>query len=1191
MRSLKASIILTVFLLPASGQFMPSVSAQISERLDLRRDIPHMLKKGAGREKDPPAGNEIESAGLISSNSYSFTATTGVALDDMSSGTTTLIAPGTDDSNSALANIGFSFYFDGIAFTQYGVNGNGFIRLGVTTAGNSFTNSIATTTNSPKMMPFWDDLCVGSSGKVHAKTTGNAPNRKLIVEFQNMQITRNGGCSGPGSGTFQLWLFETTGIIQFVYGALSAAPADGGYSIGLQSGAASNLASVTTSTGSVVYGVANNSQTNAIAAGTSYVFTPAVPAAPTGTGITSITATGMTPTWTDNASNEIGYRVMRSTDNVNFSPVATLPANSISFADTGLTPGTQYFYLINAFSEGALSGSVTESATTLAAGSISCVGAGGPWSAPATWGGTVPTAGNSVTVPAGCTVTIDTAAAAFSVTINGLLQYESATARSLTVGMDVTIDAGGTFRSNPVGTVTSHVVSLGGSLINNGSLDLSTNGNTAGAGIVFSGGMSDVAFGGTGAVNDVFAITVAKGAQARTVELNTANFTVRGAATDTAGFLTLTSGTFKISGAFSAANRVFASAAYIIPASAGFWLNNPNFTVTGQPGGTASVNNGLFRISQGVFGIGVTGADGFGGGPGAVFIVEGGTINATRIDPQNPVSWTQTGGTVNVGTVANTRSGFGSFEILSTTATFNMSGGAINLVQASTGLAPFDYRVFAISTITGGTLNIGAAATHTNLNFRICGSTPAININGAASGKTATFTAQTVISGDVNIPPGAALALNGFAAVFRGNIVNDGVITGNIAGSRFYWARATAGPALTYSGSGAAGTAASPLASIEFDSVAGVDLSAAANNLVTSRVVLYEGDVTGSGRLTLGVGGAGSGTVQIGNATTPSSAGVFDAPLVFNLGAGGQSVFYLRTTGAIRTAGNEINPARLLTSLTYDNDSPGAALVLAGGNYTVMGNLALANGVIRGGGNTLIHNGTATRTNGYVDGILGRSYTALETYTYHVGQNGYSPVTAALTSLRATPSTLTVEPLDSTLPGLTAPRAVSRHWRLVETGDLTADMAFTYLAVDVNGNETDYRAYRREMGVTSVQCPVSPCVNTGAHTVSVAAVSSFWEWGAAELTAPTPATASLGGRVTTAWGNGIRNAIVIVTGGGLPGPLSVQTGAFGYYEFRDLRAGETYSVTVGAKRFRFTNPTRIVTLQDNVTDFDFVANP
>jgi hypothetical protein len=302
MRFLTVSSAAAAFLFSVSGALTQITLAQPAERLD----IPQFI---AQKAKTRPPGEEIAStqvSELISPTSYSFTAVTA-GLEDMSSGTTTLIGPGTDDSNSGMTGIGFNFYFDGVAFTHYGVNGNGLLKLGVPPIGSSLLNSIATTLNAPKIMPYWDNLCVGTNGKVHAKTTGSAPARKLVVEFQNMQITRGGGCAGAGNGTFQLWLFETTGVIQFVYGALPAAAADGGYSIGLQSGAAANFASVTTLTNSVSYLAANNSQTHAIAAGTSYTFTPTVPAAPTSAGANSITAAGLNLTWTDNAPDEIGY--------------------------------------------------------------------------------------------------------------------------------------------------------------------------------------------------------------------------------------------------------------------------------------------------------------------------------------------------------------------------------------------------------------------------------------------------------------------------------------------------------------------------------------------------------------------------------------------------------------------------------------------------------------------------------------------------------------------------------------------------------------------------------------------------------------------------------------------------------------------------------------------------------------------
>jgi subtilisin-like proprotein convertase family protein len=97
-------------------------------------------------------------------------------------------------------------------------------------------------------------------------------------------------------------------------------------------------------------------------------------------------------------------------------------------------------------------------------------------------------------------------------------------------------------------------------------------------------------------------------------------------------------------------------------------------------------------------------------------------------------------------------------------------------------------------------------------------------------------------------------------------------------------------------------------------------------------------------------------------------------------------------------------------------------------------------------------------------------------------------------------------------------------------------------------------------------------------------------WGL-QFLAPTSAEASISGRVTTANGSGIRNAIVKLTAGRLTEPRYVATGAFGSYMFDGLAVGETYVLQVSAKRFRFAQPSRIFTLQDNVTDMDFTANP
>jgi len=80
-------------------------------------------------------------------------------------------------------------------------------------------------------------------------------------------------------------------------------------------------------------------------------------AAPINFTPTSVTGTGMTIGWTDNSTNETGFRVYRSTDNITFSQVGSdIPSSNTagigtvySQVQTGLTPGITYYYRIAAY--------------------------------------------------------------------------------------------------------------------------------------------------------------------------------------------------------------------------------------------------------------------------------------------------------------------------------------------------------------------------------------------------------------------------------------------------------------------------------------------------------------------------------------------------------------------------------------------------------------------------------------------------------------------------------------------------------------------------------------------------------------------------------------------------------------------------------------------------------------------------
>lgn len=89
---------------------------------------------------------------------------------------------------------------------------------------------------------------------------------------------------------------------------------------------------------------------------------------------------------------------------------------------------------------------------------------------------------------------------------------------------------------------------------------------------------------------------------------------------------------------------------------------------------------------------------------------------------------------------------------------------------------------------------------------------------------------------------------------------------------------------------------------------------------------------------------------------------------------------------------------------------------------------------------------------------------------------------------------------------------------------------------------------------------------------------------------PTAASASIGGRVLTSDGNGISKVTVtLVDNTGQA--RTYLTNGFGYYSFEGLTTGETYTISVRDKRHQFNPSTRVVSLQDNLSDADFTAEP
>lgn len=93
----------------------------------------------------------------------------------------------------------------------------------------------------------------------------------------------------------------------------------------------------------------------------------------------------------------------------------------------------------------------------------------------------------------------------------------------------------------------------------------------------------------------------------------------------------------------------------------------------------------------------------------------------------------------------------------------------------------------------------------------------------------------------------------------------------------------------------------------------------------------------------------------------------------------------------------------------------------------------------------------------------------------------------------------------------------------------------------------------------------------------------------APQTSPPPAAeVTVGGRITTADGRGIRNVIVsmINTAGEIRTAIST---TFGYYRFTSVPGGETYIFAVSAKRFQFSQTVQIRLVNQDTGNINFVA--
>ena len=372
---------------------------------------------------------------------------------------------------------------------------------------------------------------------------------------------------------------------------------------------------------------------------------------------------------------------------------------------------------------------VVFSFSNLDAATIISTGTGGAWSNPATWvGRTVPVAGDDVTIVSGAMVIIDSDITVGTLTVSGTLQFNELTPQVLTANNIITVNAKGILRSAPSGTVKTHQLIAQSSIINNGTIDFSSNLNETGVEIIFTGSGNAI-FSCSDAVltnlRKTNGLILNKGTSAASVLSfmpgNTFQVLSNGDS-GASGFLSIVNGTFNIIGSRNFSNPVFnTDGNYTIPATGGFWLGNQNATVIAM-NGTVTVL-GELKIANGTYSVGISGSNSLEVMHDGKFKMSGGVLNISGKLKIDGGAGSVSGGKINLEPRRNLANVEPTIDI-SADARFEMYGDPlITLAFPNSNHIPVnDIQILdgsGFKSIKGGTIQLGTEATPAGSTFLI----------------------------------------------------------------------------------------------------------------------------------------------------------------------------------------------------------------------------------------------------------------------------------------------------------------------------------------------------------------------------------------------------------------------------------------------------------------------------------------
>ncbi len=135
-----------------------------------------------------------------------------------------------DDANSDPIDIGFDFQYNRMSFSKFILNTNGFIKLGTTPPSKPDLFFKYTNYNSEGLFDstepedinlisiFNHNLTGGTNPEYRVYTSGNSPNRVCIIQYKGIKEKTTYPGLFYDNLEFQIKLYETSNIIEFVYG-------------------------------------------------------------------------------------------------------------------------------------------------------------------------------------------------------------------------------------------------------------------------------------------------------------------------------------------------------------------------------------------------------------------------------------------------------------------------------------------------------------------------------------------------------------------------------------------------------------------------------------------------------------------------------------------------------------------------------------------------------------------------------------------------------------------------------------------------------------------------------------------------------------------------------------------------------------------------------------------------------------